>query len=162
MGKVVTLLKPFVYSKPARPGSRLPTETHFHPRKGENQTWLPTEVEIPDEIHADPWVSEDFADGAIESPEVAERRKAAVAAKVAKDAEANERIRKQAEQAMNRARGNAGVRKVNKEQLEKDLNTPVNELGAARGADIDPTAAESEKPAEAVVAPEAAAPEAAT
>lgn len=138
MPVVMTVLKPFVFSKPAAEKGRVPTEIKFHPeRDPETGRWKPTDLELPDEVAAHPWVALDFADGAIESPaQAAERAKVLAAQKIAADTAA-EKINKQSELALARATGKAAVDAAAGAAVVSDLDTPVNVLAAKSGHDVD-------------------------
>jgi hypothetical protein len=127
----------------------MPTEVQYTPQRRGTHGWNPTEVELPDDVATHPWVADDFADGAIESPAQAAARVTALVAEKDRNAEDAARINAQAEQAMRRATGNAVVRKASSSDMEKELNTPVNELGAQQGKDIDSPPAEPLVPSDA-------------
>jgi len=140
MSKTVILLRPFTFSYPSTGGEnhRLPREQKFAPlRDKETGGWLPTEQELPDEVAEHSFISEHFADGCIERPEVTKARIEAAQAKVTKEKEDNARELKKAEDALKRASGSHAVHKITEAKVEQQLNTPVNEIGAKQGADID-------------------------
>lgn len=139
MAKVI-VLRPFVFSSPVVPGARnkIAKELKITPdRDPVSKDWVPTEVELPDDVAAHEWISEQFADGCIEHPDKTKARIAAVAAKQAQEVEANQRIIQQAEAAMARSSGATEVKAVREEDVEKELNTPVHELKPAQGKDVD-------------------------
>lgn len=142
----VIVIKPFVFSRPvaaAKAGvtAVLPHEKRFVPNKSkETGAWEPTEMQMPADIYADPWISVGFADGAIESPTVTQQRLQVVADRAAAQAKENDRQNKLAEAALARAQGKTNLTAppaVDDAQLEKDLNTPINELVRAAGTDVD-------------------------
>jgi hypothetical protein len=131
------LLKPFVFSRPAVSG-RLSETVKFVPQKDpDTGAYIPTEIEMEDEIAEHPWIREHFADGCLESPERTQQRLAVAQAKKDKANKDAAKIKKQSEEAFRRATGGAEVKKTSDQELQKALNTPVNELAAARGKGID-------------------------
>jgi len=68
---------------------------------------------------------------------VTKARIEAAQAKVTKEKEDNARELKKAEDALKRASGSHAVHKITEAKVEQQLNTPVNEIGAKQGADID-------------------------
>lgn len=138
MGKKVTLLRPFVFSTPATGGQRMPTELKFTPRKDAHSgSWLPTEIELPDEVAKHDFIKVHFADGCIERPEVtAARVEAEQAARKKKDEDDALQLQK-AQDALRRASGAHEVHQVNEDDVARQLNTPVNKLGAEQGRGID-------------------------
>lgn len=75
MPKLVTILRPFTFSRKAVGPNGEPTEHKFRPRFDESSgKWIPTEVELSDDMLENPWVTQDFADGAIERPEATAAR----------------------------------------------------------------------------------------
>jgi type II secretory pathway pseudopilin PulG len=97
---------------------------------------VPTEVEIPDEMAAHPWITRDFADNAIESPARTKARHEKIAAESEKaKAEAARAIR-EAEDAMRRATGAAQTLAQQDAKVVDDLNTPINQLASRSGIDI--------------------------
>lgn len=142
MGKKVILLRPFVFSSPAiGEHAKLSREQKFLPQKN-SQTgeWIPTEVELPDEVAEHPFIHKEFADGCIERPEVTAARIKAVQAKLDVEKVISDRELQKAEDALKRASGSHAVHKVNEDDVTRQLNTPVNQLGAQRGKSIDEAA----------------------
>jgi hypothetical protein len=132
--KTVIVLRSFVYSMKPQPGAK--TAVSFRVPAGD--------FELTDEMLANPWIYRDFADGCIESPaQAAERARVAHAAAQKADAEAD-RSRIRAEQAFARATGGQRYTDMSQEELNKVLNTPVNELNRQAGDGIDKTVAEKE------------------
>jgi len=133
----VVLLRPFVYSHRPTSGSRLTTETKFLPDMNkQTKAWEPTETTIPDDIWSDPWVSEQYADGAIERLEVTKNRMQMAHDRLQEELEANAKIVQQAEAAFARAQGAANVKQQRENTVADELNTPVNQLKNQQGADI--------------------------
>lgn len=140
MSKEVILLKPFVFSPKAAEGQRLTQEIKFSPEKDPRTgAWAPTKIELPDEVAEHEWVSEQYADGAIERPEVTAARAEAEKKRLEKVQDDNAKQLLKAEQAMHRAGGATKAIDLNSAEVQKDLNTPVNELKGARGKGIDKT-----------------------
>jgi hypothetical protein len=122
----IHVLKPFVFSSLPPNGSKLPVERHF--AKG---------VKDIDEAMANhPWIRDEYADGHIERPEQARARlrAAAIAAKQAADEAAQ--VNRLAEEAIARTVAQSGTTASN-EEIERELNTPANELQRQRGAALD-------------------------
>lgn len=138
MGKKVTLLRPFVFSTPPVGEQRVPREQKFFPNKDAHSgAWLPTEVELPDEVAQHDFIKVHFADGCIERPEVtAARVQAEQAARKKKDEDDALQLQK-AQDALRRASGAHEVHQVNEKDVERQLNTPVNKLRAEQGKGID-------------------------
>ena len=138
MGKKVTLLRPFVFSTPAVGEQRVPREQKFtpqkHPHTGE---WIPTEVELSDEVANHDFIKMHYADGCIERPEVTVARVTKEQeTRKQKDAE-DERELQKAHDALRRASGSHAVHQANEDDVARQLNTPVNKLGAEQGKGID-------------------------
>lgn len=125
----IHVLRPFVYSTKPAPGHKLPTERHFS--RGHH------EIAEGDPMLSDPWVTKHFADGAIETPAAAAERAKKLAAKAATDAEEGLRAQASADAAFARAGASNPAAKVNYEEHQKALNTPVNQLKGASGTSID-------------------------
>lgn len=137
MPKKVILLRPFVFSSPPRGNERLTREQKFTPQKDpQTGQWIPTEIELEDHVAGHEWISEHYADGCIERPEVTAKRVEEVEARKKKQAEDNALQLAKAENAMVRA-GAVTPIKINDEEVEKELNTPVNQLKGKRGSGID-------------------------
>lgn len=139
MSKTVTLLRPFTFSYPSNGGEhhRLTREKKFTPERNKEGEWIPTEVNIPDEIAAHPFIAEQYADGCIERPDVTAARVKTLKEKQAKeDALAAQELKK-AEDALKRASGAHKVHQANESEVAKQLDTPVNQLGAQQGKGID-------------------------
>lgn len=140
MSKTVILLRPFTFSYPSAGGEhhRLPRDEKFTPlRDKETGGWLPTEQELPDDVANHSFITEHFADGCIERPEATKARMEAAQAKVDKAKQDNARELQKAEDALKRATGSHAVHKVTESKVTSELNTPVNEIGAKQGADVD-------------------------
>lgn len=136
----VIVLRPFVFTYPAKDKrQKLATELKITPdRDPITKDWAPTERELSDEIADHPWIREHHADGCIEHPEKTKARMDEVAEKRAAETKAAAKIIADAEAALARAgRGAAAVKPILEGDLERELDTPVNELQAARGSDID-------------------------
>lgn len=138
MGKKVTLLRPFVFSTPAVGEQRVPREQKFFPHKDAHSgAWIPTEVELPDEVAKHDFIKVHFADGCIERPEVTAARVEAEQ-KARKKREDDDALQLQkAQDALRRASGAHEVHQVNEDDVARQLNTPVNQLGAQQGRGID-------------------------
>lgn len=136
MSKTVVLLKPFVFSPPAGK-SRIAQEVRFTPNKDANGNWVPTDTDLPDEVAGHEWIKDHYADGAIERPEATAKRAEAVAARLKQQQDDNAIQIARAEQAMTRAGLARKPVDTNDANVQKDLNTPVNELKGNRGADVD-------------------------
>lgn len=138
MGKRVTLLRPFVFSSPAIGEQRVPRERKFTPQKDPHSgEWMPTEIDLPDEVANHEFIKIHHADGCIERPEVSVERVKAEQEKRKKKDEDDARELKKAEDAVKRASGAHAVHQANEDNVDKELNTPVNKLGAEQGKDID-------------------------
>lgn len=132
------ILRPFVYSSQPSPGHKLPRERHF--KKGH------IEISDDDPMLADPWITKHFADGAIETPQAARARADAAAQDAERATQEAQRATASAEQALARA-GTSHVSRVNETQLQKDLNTPTNELRGRSGSDVDTVSPEQRRAA---------------
>jgi hypothetical protein len=135
----LTVLKPFVLSLPAGPGSKLAIEHKFVPQKDDSGRWLPTEMDFDPKLAAHPFIRDQHADGCIESAAAKAARLKAKAKALKKRKEIDDKAMQQANEAMRRATGGAEVRATNEADVERDLNTPVNELQNRQGADIGAT-----------------------
>jgi len=138
MGKKVTLLRPFVFSTPAIGDQRVPREQKFAPQKNVHTgEWIPTEVELPDEVAKHDFIKVHYADGCIERPEVtAARVKKEQETRKQKDEDDARELQK-AQDALRRASGSHAVHQANEDDVARQLNTPVNKLGAEQGKGID-------------------------
>lgn len=140
MSKTVTLLRPFVFSRPATGRGGLATEQKFRPQWDDHvKQWIPTEVDLPDDMCDHPFIAEDYADGCIERPAATEARLGAVKAKKDSDDELGRRELKKAEDALRRASGSHEVQQRASVSQAEQLNTPVNQLQAQHGAGISKT-----------------------
>lgn len=138
MGKKVTLLRPFVFSTPAVGEQRVPREQKFTPHKDPHSgAWIPTEIELPDEVAKHDFIKVHFADGCIERPDVTAARVEAEQKARKKRDEDDARELQKAQDALRRASGAHEVHQVNEKDVERQLNTPVNKLGAEQGQGID-------------------------
>jgi len=138
MGKKFTLLRPFVFSTPAVGEQRVPREQKFAPQKNaQTGEWIPTEVELPDEVAKHDFIKVHYADGCLERPEVTEARiKKEQEARKQKEEDDARELQK-AKDALRRASGAHEVHQVNEDDVARQLNTPVNKLGAEQGKGID-------------------------
>lgn len=145
MGIEVIVLRPFVFTFPPKSkAQKLVTEYPVTPRQDPTtKVWIPTTIELPDEIAAHPWIAEQFADGRIERPEhTAARLKAANDIK-AKEAEEHKRILAQAEAALARTAAVTARVAASDEEVNKELDTPLDQLQRQQGgADLDKTVTE--------------------
>lgn len=137
MGTRRILLKPFTFSRPPFEGAKLPTETKFTPDRDGQGRFIPTEIELPDDVANHPWIQKSNADGCLESEEQTEARIKAEQTAQAKLSAENALALANANAAMARARGaQEKVVEVNEAALQKELNTPVSQLQSAQGVDI--------------------------
>lgn len=121
----IRVLKPFIFSAQPPPGEKIPVERYF----------APGEHEVDDVIASHPWIKDHFADGRIETPEQAKERTAKAAAeakRIAADAKQANELAEAAAQRLSRAA--ATTTKASAEEIERELNTPVNELKVRQGA----------------------------
>jgi hypothetical protein len=139
MPQKIMVVKPFVYTLPPKhKREKLATEVKIVPNKDPvTKEWAPTELEIDDEMASHPWIKDDFADGCIERPEVTKARIDALDEKHKKEVQEAQVVIKQAEAALARAGSRTKTDAEHKSDLERDLNTPVNQLRSDRGSDID-------------------------
>jgi hypothetical protein len=138
MSKKVILLRPFVFSSPGNAEQKLGTEQKFIPNKdARTGEWIPTEVELPDEVANHDFIKVNFADGCIERPEDTEARVKKEKDIQKKKVEDDSRELRKAEDALNRASGSHAVHQANENDVSRQLNTPVNKLGAEQGEGID-------------------------
>lgn len=137
--KTINVLKQFTFSvRPPAGRNGAATERVF----------LPGEHEIDDDVAAHPFISEHYADGCIERPEQAAKRAEAAAVKAEQTAAEAKRVNQLAEAAVARLTANAATTtKASKEEIERELNTPVNLLKGAQGAGIDPAKAAADEAA---------------
>jgi hypothetical protein len=136
---IINVLKQFTFSvRPPSGRNGAAVEKVFH--KGEH--------EIPEEMAAHPFISEHFADGCIERPEQAKARAEAAAVKAQQTAEEAARVNRLAEAAVARLTAQAATTtKASKEEIERELNTPVNLLKTTQGGGIDPAKAATDEAA---------------
>lgn len=115
----IKVLKSFVFSTPVPHGVNGPAI---------EKRYTPGVHEINDEMWNHPWVSKSLADGCIESPQQTLAR-AQLEKEAAKKAEDNAiQATAQAEAAFARLKSNGPGATASKEEIEKELNTPVNQL----------------------------------
>jgi hypothetical protein len=150
MPQKIMVVKPFVYTLPARhKREKLATSVPFTPNRDPvTKEWAPTEIEIDDEMASHEWIKRDFADGCIERPEVTQARIDALEEKRKKELDEAQVVIKQAEAALARAGSRTKTDGEHKADLDRDLNTPINQLRGDRGSDIDQpigTAAKAKK-----------------
>jgi len=138
MSKKFTLLRPFVFSSPSVGEKRLPTEQKFTPQKNaQTGEWIPTEIDLPDDVAKHDFIKVHYADGCLERPEVtAARVKKEQEVRKQKEADDARELQK-AQDALRRATGAHEVHQVNEQDVARQLNTPVNKLGAEQGKGID-------------------------
>ena len=118
----INVLRPFVFTWPQGPTEREPREKLF--TVGEH--------EIDEVMAAHPWIVKHFAEGRIERPEQRAERLKAKAAKIAAVAEQDAREREASEAALRRAIGGiVATSKASKEEIERELNTPISQLRRA-------------------------------
>lgn len=140
MSKTVTLLRPFTFSRPATGRGGLPTEQKFKPQWDDKaKQWIPTEIDLPDDMVDHPFIADDYADGCIERPAATAARLGAVTTKKEADDELGRRELKKAEDALKRASGSHEVQQRASLSQAEQLNTPVNELRAQHGAQVSKT-----------------------
>lgn len=139
MPKTVVVLKPFVFTFPPKSRrEKLATELKVVPNRDPvTKDWVPTERELPDEVAEHEWVSQQFADGAIERPEKTQARMEAAAEKHKEEAAAAQKIIEQAQAALARMTKTAEATQVREEDLTRELETPVSQLRAQQGMDLD-------------------------
>ncbi len=139
MPQTVVVLRPFVFTFPPKEKrQKLATELKITPDKDPvTKDWVPTPRELPDEVVTHPWIQEHYADGCIERPEKTQERMNAIESKQADDRKAAARIIAEAEAALARAGRSTEIKQGREADVDRDLNTPVNELQAKQGQDID-------------------------
>lgn len=155
----IRVTRPFTFSYPLGRGEKVAREKLFP--IGDH--------EVDDEIAKHPWIARDFADGCIETPAQAQERAQAAAIVASKAQDDADYWKAHAEAAMRRAESLSLVQTHgDAAALERELNTPINQLGARQGAGISsstpgstPTAADEAAKAAADEAAKAAAEEAA-
>lgn len=127
----IRVIRPFTFSYPLGTSEKVARERHFP--IGEH--------EIEESVADHPFIAKHFADGCIETPEQA-RKRAEEAATVAKKAQDDADYWKaHAEAAFKRAEALSIVQtNGDPKALERELNTPVNQLGAQQGAGIQSSA----------------------
>jgi hypothetical protein len=115
----IRVLKPFVFSTPVPDGTNGPAVEKFF-GVGEH--------DVPDSMWKHPWISKTLAEGRIESPQQA-------LARAKKDIEIAEKAKEtadaataQANAAFARLQSNSPTATASAEEIEKELNTPVNQL----------------------------------
>lgn len=112
------VLAPFVFTHPAEEHVRVTSETRF----------LPGIYQVTAEVAEHPWIKAG-ADGKIESAAQAKVRRAEETARQAAQAEENSKATAEAEAAVRRlAKADATTGKASAEEIEKELNTPINKL----------------------------------
>jgi hypothetical protein len=126
----IRVLKPFVFSTPVKEGTNGPAvEKVFN--KGDH--------DISDEMWEHPWIRDTLAEGRIESPKQ-------TLARAQKELELAQQTKKTADEATNQAnaafarlQASVPTNNATKEEIEKELNTPVNQL-RKKGAMAQPGA----------------------
>lgn len=128
---VIHVLKPFTFTHPATGRQRTTTETRF----------MPGEHAVSDDIANHPWIASG-ADGKIETAAQTLARLKAAAAKATLAKEDADRANAHAEAAVKRMQAvDAPGPKGSPEDLEKELNTPVNVSRVQQGTAVDATPA---------------------
>jgi hypothetical protein len=116
---IIRVLKPFVFSTPVPQGVNGPAV---------EKVYLKGDHEISDEMWEHPWIKGTLAEGKIESP----KQTLARAKKELESAEESKKVADQATAQANaafaRLQSNAPGVVASKEEIEKELNTPVNQL----------------------------------
>lgn len=115
--KVIRVLKPFMFTFPAKATEKLTTERLF--TIGDH--------EIDDEIANHPWIKAG-ADGKIESVAQARARHAKALAAVLSAEEEARVAADSANAAMARIQSSQPENKASAEEIERELNTPVHEI----------------------------------
>jgi hypothetical protein len=143
----IRVLKPFVFSRlPA--GDKLATEKHYP--VGEH--------DIDEEMADHPWIRDHHADGRIESPAQTALRLEHHAVNLQQAAESAALASAEAQAAFARLTAAQPGAKASAEEIQKQLNTPVNIL---RGGGKAPVKTDAEAAAEAAAAADDAATKAA-
>jgi hypothetical protein len=139
MPQTVIVLRPFVFTfAPIHGHQKLATELKITPERDPlTKEWKPTERELSDDILAHPWISEHFADGCIERPEKTKERMEAAQAKKDAEIKASAKIVADAEAALARASRGTQIKQGREADVQRDLNTPINQLRSRQGDDID-------------------------
>jgi hypothetical protein len=113
----IHVLKPFRFSRLPAEGQKLTVE----------QTFEPGFHDIPEDMANHPWIKNDFADGRIERPEHMKARLETAAAAEDRVAKENAKTKELADAALARLTA-ASSDPTAREKIEKELNTPVNQL----------------------------------
>lgn len=137
--QTIRVLKPFVFSRPAAPGTlNAVKEEPFTPRGGPHQNGV-YDLEDDHPLLAHSWYTDTFCDGKVESPAQALERLNADAAKLAAvEAERVEQLAK-AEIAARRqvvTSVDGGDPARVQTEVEANMNTPISELRNRQGADL--------------------------
>jgi hypothetical protein len=136
---VIRVLKPFMFSFPARAGEKLTSETKF----------LPGEHDVPQAVIDHPWIKAG-ADGKIETLQQAAARTKAEADKAALAKEDADRSNAMAQAAVARLKAAEPGATGTAEEIAKELDTPVNEIqgkraGVQAGELTDPSGGKGKK-----------------
>ena len=118
---LIRVLKPFMFSHTPRAGEKISSETRFTP--GDHQ--------VSDTVANHPWIK-DGADGKIETAAQTIARTKAEATKAALDKEDADRANAMAQAAVARLKAAEPGAKGSAEEIEEQLNTPVNVLQGKR------------------------------
>lgn len=115
----IRVLKPFVFSTPVPKGVNGPAV---------EKVFVKGDHEISDEMWEHPWIKDTLAEGKIESPKqtLARAQKELDSAKESK--RVADEATAQANAAFARLQAAAPGAVASKEEIEKELNTPVNQL----------------------------------
>lgn len=115
----IKVLKSFVFSTPVAEGVNGPAV---------EKRFTPGVHEINDEMWNHPWVSKSLADGCIESPAQTLERAKKERIDAVQAQENAERATAAANAAFARLQASVPGNTASKEEIEKELNTPVNQL----------------------------------
>lgn len=129
----ITLLKPFVFSEPPQEGQKLPVEHKFMPKRDDHGRFVPTDIEVDPWIAEHPYIAEQYADGAIESPDQRAARQQVIDAQAAKRKQEDDKANADAAKAIARATGSAQRRAERDDATNGEINTPVNEAAIKQG-----------------------------
>lgn len=129
MSQTIRVLKPLMFSHPARNGQKLTTETRFS--VGEHV--------VDDDIAEHPWIASG-ADGRIETPAQALARLAEAEQKAKEQKAEDDNVTAQAQAAAERLKRAEPRATGTAAELEVELNTPVSVLRAQREQGVAPGA----------------------
>lgn len=137
MGKqTINVLKPFMFSHPPAYGERLTTETRFS--VGEH--------EVDESVANHPWIRAG-ADGKVETAAQAKVRADKAAKKAEQDRIDADIALAAADAAVNRLRAGEPTRTASREEIDAELNTPIDQLRAKRGQGMPAALKSNETPA---------------